>query len=69
MTKFIERHIFHTGIPVYVNVDAATGLGNKEGDYSLYSNREQTDFKAIFELMLNYIVKSYGQGFDSTSCI
>lgn len=57
MTKFIELHIFHKGIPIYVNVDSATGLGNKEGDNSLYSNREQTDFKAIFELMLNYIVK------------
>ena len=47
MPKFIEFQIFHSGIPVYVNVDAATGLGNKEGVYSLYSNREHTDFKAI----------------------
>ena len=44
-------------IQTEISVDPATGLGRKEGDYSLYSDRHQTDFRAIFELMLNYIVK------------
>lgn len=27
MPKIIELHIYHSGIPVYVNVDSIKGLG------------------------------------------
>ena len=44
-------------IQTEISIDSDTGLGKKEADYSLYSNREQTDFEAVFESMLNYIVR------------
>lgn len=40
-----------------ISVDSATGLGKRVEYYTSFSDRKQTDFRAIFELMLNYIVK------------
>lgn len=40
-----------------ISVDSATGLGKRVEYYTSFSDKKQTDFRAIFELMLNYIVK------------
>lgn len=38
MTKFIELHIFHTGIPVYVNVDSIVYMVERNTALRIYLN-------------------------------
>lgn len=49
MPKFIEFHIFHSGIPVYVNVESTKGFGKSVEYYTMYSDRN----KQVSKLFLN----------------